>query len=64
MARAEPAYIITVLDESALRKLVGSTAIMYEQLTHLAGMAERPNVSVEVVPASTGANAGLSGDSS
>jgi uncharacterized protein DUF5753 len=59
--RAEPAHVITVLDESALRKLVGSPAIMYEQLTHLASQAERPNISVEVVPASTGANAGLSG---
>jgi transcriptional regulator with XRE-family HTH domain len=59
--RAEPAHVITVLDESALRKLVGSPVIMYEQLAHLAGMAERPGISVEVVPASTGANAGLSG---
>ena len=59
--RAEPAHVVTVLDEPVLRKLVGSPAIMYEQLTHLIGRAERPNVSVEVVPASTGANAGLSG---
>ena len=50
-----------MLDESALRRLVGSPAIMYEQLTHLAGSAEGPNISIEVVPASTGANAGLSG---
>ena len=34
---------------------------MYEQLTHLAEMAARPSISVEVVPASTGANAGLGG---
>jgi transcriptional regulator with XRE-family HTH domain len=59
--RAEPPHIITVLDESALRRLVGSPAIMHEQLTHLAGLAERPSISVEVVPASTGANAGLGG---
>jgi len=59
--RAEPANVISVLDESALRRLVGSPAIMYEQLAHLADRAERANVSVEVVPASTGANAGLSG---
>jgi transcriptional regulator with XRE-family HTH domain len=58
---AEPPHIVAVLDESALRRLVGSPAIMYEQLTHLADSAGRPNVSVEVVPASTGANAGLSG---
>jgi transcriptional regulator with XRE-family HTH domain len=59
--RAEPPHVITVLDESALRRLVGSPAIMCEQLAHLAGMSGRPDISVEVVPASTGANAGLSG---
>jgi transcriptional regulator with XRE-family HTH domain len=59
--RAEPPHIIAVLDESVLRRLVGSPVIMYEQLTHLGDVAERPNVSVEIVPASTGANAGLSG---
>jgi transcriptional regulator with XRE-family HTH domain len=59
--RADPPQIITVLDESALRRLVCLPASMYEQLTRLAEMSERPNISVEVVPASTGANAGLSG---
>jgi transcriptional regulator with XRE-family HTH domain len=61
MDRADPPHIIIVLDESALRRLVGSPAIMSEQLTHLAGLSERRDISVEVVPASTGANAGLSG---
>ena len=59
--RPEPPHLVTVLDESALRRLVGSPPVMYEQLIHLASMAERPGVSVEIVPASTGANAGLSG---
>jgi hypothetical protein len=53
--------VVTVLDESALHRLVGSPAVMYEQLIHLADVAERANISVEIVPASTGANAGLSG---
>jgi transcriptional regulator with XRE-family HTH domain len=59
--RADPPHLITVLDEGVLHKLIGSPAIMHDQVTHLAGMAERPAVSVEIVPASTGANAGLSG---
>ena len=58
--RADPAHMVTVLDESVLYRLVGSPAIMHEQITHLAGIAERPAVSVEIVPSSTGANAGLS----
>jgi transcriptional regulator with XRE-family HTH domain len=59
--RAEPPHVITALDESALHRLVGSPAIMCEQLTGLADLAERPDISVEIVPTSTGANAGLSG---
>jgi transcriptional regulator with XRE-family HTH domain len=59
--RPEPPHVITVLDESVLHRLVGSPVIMYEQLTHLAGLAQRPDISAEIVPASTGANAGLSG---
>jgi transcriptional regulator with XRE-family HTH domain len=61
MDRADAPHVITVLDESAPRRLVGSPATMYEQLAHLAACAERPNISVEIVPASTGANAGLGG---
>ncbi|HEY3732762.1 MAG TPA: helix-turn-helix transcriptional regulator [Streptosporangiaceae bacterium] len=59
--RADPPHLITVLDEGVLHKLIGSPAIMYEQVMHLADMAERPAVSLEIVPAATGANAGLSG---
>jgi transcriptional regulator with XRE-family HTH domain len=61
MDRDGPPHIVTVLDEFALRRLVGSPAIMSEQLTHLADSAGRPNICVGIVPASTGANAGLSG---
>jgi transcriptional regulator with XRE-family HTH domain len=61
MDRAEPPQVIAVLDEAALRRLVGSPVIMHEQLILLADCAERPNISVEVVPSSTGANAGLGG---
>src|ERR1700761_3060402 len=59
--RADPPHVVAVLDESVLHRLIGSPAIMADQLGHLAGISERPSISVEVVPASTGANAGLSG---
>jgi transcriptional regulator with XRE-family HTH domain len=61
LERADPPHVVVVIDEPVLHRLIGSPAIMYEQLIHGADMAERPNISVEVVPASTGANAGLSG---
>jgi len=48
--RADPPHVVTVLDESVLHRLIGSPAIMYEQVTHLADVAERPAVSIEIVP--------------
>jgi transcriptional regulator with XRE-family HTH domain len=58
--RPNPPHVIAVLDESVLHRLIGSPAIMADQLAHVASAAERLHVSVHVLPA-TGANAGLSG---
>jgi transcriptional regulator with XRE-family HTH domain len=59
--RPDPPHVVAVLDEAALRRLIGTSAVMHDQLAHLAAMSERPYISVEIVPSSTGANAGLSG---
>jgi uncharacterized protein DUF5753 len=59
--RPRPPHVVAVLDEAVLHRLIGTSAIMHDQLTHLVGVAERPNISIETVPSSTGANAGLSG---
>jgi hypothetical protein len=58
---ADPPQVISVVDEAVLRRLVGSPAIMHDQLLRLAAMSERPFISVQVIPASTGAHAGLAG---
>jgi transcriptional regulator with XRE-family HTH domain len=47
LGRAE---VVTVVHEMALRRFVGSPAIMAEQLRHLAQVAESPSVHVHVVP--------------
>lgn len=39
-----------ILDESALGRFVGSAAIMKEQREHLAEMAGRPHVTVQILP--------------
>jgi transcriptional regulator with XRE-family HTH domain len=39
-----------VLDESILKRRVGSDTVMYEQLQHLARAAERPNLTLRVLP--------------
>jgi transcriptional regulator with XRE-family HTH domain len=61
MDRADPPETVVVLDESVLRRLIGSPQIMHDALVHLADMSERPNVSVHVIPSVNGANAGLGG---
>jgi transcriptional regulator with XRE-family HTH domain len=61
LERPKPPHVVVVLDEPVLHRLIGSPQVMADQLTHIAEMSERPNVSVQVIPADTGANAGLSG---
>lgn len=54
--------LIAVIDESAIRR-VGEAyhKVMVEQLVHLLACAERPNISVHVIPADVVLHAGLSG---
>ena len=60
--RPDAPEVIAVIDEPALYRLIGSVATMNEQLTRIADLSERPNVTVQVVAADIGATAGLSGD--
>ncbi|WP_399886777.1 Scr1 family TA system antitoxin-like transcriptional regulator [Streptomyces sp. BBFR51] len=46
-----PSYIV-VLDESCLRNVVGSPEVMQEQCAHLLDLGRRPNIRVQVAPAS------------
>ena len=57
----DPPDVVVVLDELVLHRLVGSAEVMYGQLTQLVELSTRPYISVQVVPASQGANAGLGG---
>jgi transcriptional regulator with XRE-family HTH domain len=57
--REDPPMLWAVIDEAALRKHVGGTAVMREQLMHIIEMAARPNIGVQVVPDAVGAHAAL-----
>jgi transcriptional regulator with XRE-family HTH domain len=59
--RPSPPHVVAVLGEAVLHQLIGSPQIMAEQLSHIAELAEHTNMSVQVLPSETGANAGLSG---
>ncbi len=57
----EPLDLWVILDEAALIRLVGDATLMRVQLDKLVEMAERPNVTLQVLPFSTGAHAGMDG---
>jgi transcriptional regulator with XRE-family HTH domain len=59
--RPSPPQLVVVLDESVLHRLIGSPPVMADQLAHVADQSERPDISVQVVPAATGGTAGLGG---
>ncbi|QEV18621.1 helix-turn-helix domain-containing protein [Streptomyces alboniger] len=60
-APTNPLRLWTVLDESALRRVVGSEQLMREQLEHLVEQSQLPHVTVQVIPFELGAHPGLNG---
>ncbi|MGH3697091.1 MAG: helix-turn-helix domain-containing protein [Pseudonocardiaceae bacterium] len=56
-----PVDFAAVVDESVLRRVIGSPEVMRGQLARLREVAERPNVEVRVLPLRRGAHAGLDG---
>ncbi|ACZ90491.1 hypothetical protein Aros01_00705 [Streptosporangium roseum] len=56
-----PLRLWAILDQAALARTVGSDAVMSDQLTHLARQAQRPHITVQVIPFSAGAHPGMPG---
>jgi len=61
LTRADPPRIWSVMDEAALRRPVGGSAVMRAQLHRLIQVAKMPQVTVQVVPFAGGGHAGASG---
>jgi transcriptional regulator with XRE-family HTH domain len=59
--RDDPPLLWVVIDEAVLHRRVASDKVMCDQLTHLAEMSVRPNVTIEVLPFSAEAHYGLLG---
>jgi len=60
-AETNPLRLWVVLDEAALKRVVGSRLVMREQLDHLIEMSQLPHVTVQVLPFEVGAHPGLNG---
>ncbi|MFD9500470.1 helix-turn-helix domain-containing protein [Streptomyces sp. NPDC060035] len=60
-APEHPLRLWAVIDESALRRLVGGKQAMIEQLEHLIEQSQLPHVTVQVLPFEMGAHPGING---
>jgi hypothetical protein len=61
LAEPRPAHLWAVLDEAVLRRPAGRPGVMRRQLQHLLETADRPNVTIQVVPFWAGAHAAAGG---
>jgi transcriptional regulator with XRE-family HTH domain len=50
----DPVELSVILDESVLHRVTGGREVMADQLTHLATMAELPNIDVRILPLDAG----------
>jgi transcriptional regulator with XRE-family HTH domain len=61
LAKDPPLQLSTILDEGTLRRQVGGPDVMADQISHLIEMAARPNITLQILPFSTGAHIGMAG---
>jgi transcriptional regulator with XRE-family HTH domain len=60
LERKSPPRLVLILDEVALRRVIGGPEVLKSQLDRLEEAMARTNVTIQVVPVATGAYAGLS----
>jgi transcriptional regulator with XRE-family HTH domain len=57
----DPPLFRAVLDEAVLRRQIGGPEVMRAQLSELWAASRRPNITIQVLPFSAGAHAGVDG---
>jgi transcriptional regulator with XRE-family HTH domain len=57
----QPLRLWAVIDEAALRRVIGGARLMREQLEHLLEIAQLPHVTIQVLPFTMGAHPGING---
>jgi transcriptional regulator with XRE-family HTH domain len=61
LTREHPLHLRVIIDEAVLRRPVGGSPVMREQLLHMAECAQMPGVAVRVLPAACGMYPSMSG---
>lgn len=61
LRQEHPPNLWVVLDEAALRKVVGGPEVMVRQLEHVIEMSTRGHITVQVLPDTAGAHAAMEG---
>ncbi|MFD9867118.1 helix-turn-helix domain-containing protein [Streptomyces niveus] len=56
LTRAQPPHLWAILDESVIRRVVGSRETMREQLSHLLRANESPDITLQILPFAKGAH--------
>jgi transcriptional regulator with XRE-family HTH domain len=56
-----PLELWAILDEAAVRRMVGGPGVMRGQLLHLREAVDRPNITLQVIPFDVGAHPGMPG---
>ena len=59
--REDPPRLWAIMDEAAVRRLVGGRHVMRVQLDRLREAASRPNVTIQVIPFDAGSHPGMDG---
>ncbi|WP_326642789.1 helix-turn-helix domain-containing protein [Streptosporangium sp. NBC_01755] len=61
LKRERPPELYALIDEAALRKMIGGPAVMAEQMRHLIEAAAAPHVTIQILRDSAGAHAVMTG---
>ncbi len=61
LGRPAPPHLWVVVDEAALRRPLGAPDVMRAQLDHLVAMAQRPHITVQLLPFAAGGHPALCG---
>jgi len=59
LGRASPPPLFFILDEAVIQRLIGDKATRRDQISRLISIANRPEVTIEIIPFSVGLHRGM-----